>query len=210
MEILKKILLLAALINPLGAIPFFISITEHQSPKERQRITALVAITVCIVIAASALIGRYIIEFFNISIASLQVGGGLVVLLMALGMVRAETGGVRNTPEEMVEAGTKSVVAVVPLGIPILTGPVTISTVIVYATQAQNWYERLGLVFCGIVLGLLVWIALRLAEPVSQLLGRTGINIATRLSGLLLAAMSVEFIAAGLSSLFPVLQGLGK
>lgn len=125
-------------------------------------------------------------------------------------MVRAETGGVRNTPEEMVEAGTKSIVAVVPLGIPILTGPVTISTVIVYATQAQNWYERLGLVVCGIVLGLLVWIALRLAEPVSQLLGRTGINIATRLSGLLLAAMSVEFIAAGLSSLFPGLQGLAQ
>ena len=210
MEILKKILLLAALINPLGAIPFFISMTEHQSIKERRRIAASVATTVCIVIAASALIGRYIIEFFNISIASLQVGGGLVVLLMALGMVRAETGGVRNTPEEMVEAGTKSVVAVVPLGIPILTGPVTISTVIVYATQAQNWYERLGLVVCGIVLGLLVWIALRLAEPVSQLLGRTGINIATRLSGLLLAAMSVEFIAAGLSSLFPGLNGFGQ
>lgn len=84
MEILKKILLLAALINPLGAIPFFISMTEHQSIKERRRIAASVAVTVCIVIAASALIGRYIIEFFNISIASLQVGGGLVVLLMAL------------------------------------------------------------------------------------------------------------------------------
>lgn len=207
MDILKKILLLAALINPFGAIPFFISMTEHHSTKERRRIAASVAFTVCVVIAVSALIGRDVINFFGISIASLQVGGGLVVLLMALGMVRAETGGARNTPEEMVEAGTKAVVAVVPLGIPILTGPATISTVIVYASQVHNWYERLALLGCGVLLGLIVWVALRLAEPVSRLLGRTGINIATRLSGLLLAAMSVEFIAAGLSVLFP---GLSK
>lgn len=206
MDIFKKLLLLAALINPLGAIPFFISMTEHQTVVERRRIAFSVALTVSMVIAISALVGREIISFFSISIASLQVGGGIVSLLMAISMVNAQPGGTRNTPEETVEASTKAVVAVVPLAIPILTGPVTISTVIVYAGQASHWYGRASLLVCGVLLGLMVWLALRLAEPVSRLLGRTGINIATRLCGLLLAAMSVEFIVAGLLELLPGLR----
>lgn len=206
MEILNKLLSLAVLINPLGAIPFFISMTEHQTALERRRVALSVALTVGLVIAVSALVGRDIMGFFNITIASLQVGGGIVAMLMAISMVNAQPGGTRNTPEETIEASTKPVVAVVPLAIPILTGPVTISTVIVYADKAVDWSGRFTLIGCGVLLGLMVWVTLRLAEPVSRLLGRTGINIATRLCGLLLAAMSVEFIVAGLRELLPGLH----
>ncbi|MCC7006866.1 MAG: NAAT family transporter [Ottowia sp.] len=206
MDVFKELLLLVALVNPLGAIPFFIGMTQHQSLAERRRIASTVALTVGLVIAISTLVGGQVIHAFNISIASLQVGGGIVVLLMAISMVNAQPGGTRNTPEETVEAGTRSVVAVVPLAIPILTGPATISTVIVYAEQADSWLQRFNLIGCGVLIGLIVWAALRLAEPVSYWLGRTGINIATRIFGLLLTAMSVEFIVAGLLALLPGLR----
>ncbi|MDP9586989.1 UNVERIFIED_ORG: multiple antibiotic resistance protein [Burkholderia contaminans] len=154
----------------------------------------------------TTLLGQQIIDFFGISVGSLEVGGGIIMLLMAINMLNAQIGNTRSTPEERYEAESKDNIAVVPLAIPLLTGPGSISTVIIYAANSHHWYERAGLVAIGAALAFLCFVAMRLAEPIANWIGRTGINIATRLMGLMLSALAVEFIVNGLRALLPALR----
>jgi multiple antibiotic resistance protein len=206
MDNFKTFISLLALVNPLGAIPFYISFTVANTRAERRRIIRIAAITVAFVIAFTTLFGQQVINFFGISVNSFQVGGGIIMLLMAISMINAQPGGTKTTPEEAVEGELKENIAVVPLAIPLLTGPGTISTVIIYSDKAHSVWQMLSLVGSGILIALLVFIALSAAEPISRVLGRTGINVATRLMGLMLAALSVELIVDGLTALIPALR----
>lgn len=206
MDLFKSFISLLALINPVGAIPFFLSLTQQQSSIEKRNTIRVASISVFCVIAVTALLGQQIIEFFGISVASFEVGGGIIMLLMALNMLNAQVGNARSTPEERMEAEEKNNVAVVPLAIPLLTGPGSISTVIVYSANSHHWYDRLGLIVIGAVIAALCFGALNLAEPIARWVGRTGINIGTRLMGLMLAALAVEFIVDGLKALLPTLK----
>ncbi|KDP84935.1 YchE family NAAT transporter [Cupriavidus basilensis] len=206
MDTLKSFISLLALINPIGAIPFFISLTTQQTEEEKRHTIKIASISVATVVGISALLGQQIIEFFNISVASLQVGGGLIMIMMAMNMLNAQTGRTKATPEEEDEAEAKASIAVVPLALPLLTGPGSISTVIVYAGKTQHWYQLLILVGIGIALGAVVYIVFRAADPIARVIGRTGINIGTRLMGLILSALAVEFIVDGLKTLLPVLK----
>ncbi|QIE25141.1 hypothetical protein SBC1_32150 [Caballeronia sp. SBC1] len=206
MNLLKSFISLLALINPVGAIPFFLSLTTDMSSSEKAGTIRIASISVFCVIAVTALLGQQIIAFFGISVGSLQVGGGIIMLLMAINMLNAQVGNTRSTPEERHEAEMKNSIAVVPLAIPLLTGPGSISTVIVYSASVVHWYERLGLVVIGAILAGLCFGALMLAEPIARWVGRTGINIGTRLMGLMLSALAVEFIVNGLKALLPSLK----
>ena len=207
MDSFKIFISLLALVNPFGAIPLFISFTVSNTRKERQRIVRVASLTVALVIAFTTLFGQQFIDFFGISVNSFQVGGGLIVVLMALSMINAQPGGTKTTPEEAREGEVKDNIAVVPLAIPLLTGPGTISTVIIYASdKAGGWLQKLNLIGSGIAIAVLVFIALSAADPISRVLGRTGINVATRLMGLMLAALGVELIVDGLTALLPVLR----
>ena len=104
---------------------------------------------------------------------------------------------------QKVDAGDS--IAVVPLTIPLLTGPATISTMVIYADKTRHWWELGLLVGYGVVIGLSVWAAFSAAGRIGRLLGKSGINVMTRLMGLILAAMAVELLADGLTKLFPVL-----
>ncbi|KVM58489.1 hypothetical protein WJ59_34110 [Burkholderia gladioli] len=206
MDLLKSFISLLALINPLGAVPFFLSLTASQGDEARRRTVRIAAVSVFFVIVVTTLLGQQIIRFFGISVGSLEVGGGIIMLLMAINMLNAQMGNARSTPEERDEAESKNSVAVVPLAIPLLTGPGSISTVIVYSANAAHWYDRLGLIAIGAVIAGLCFVAMRLAEPIAHWIGRTGINIATRLMGLMLSALAVEFIVDGLKALLPALK----
>lgn len=120
-----------------------------------------------LVIVVTTLLGQQIIRFFGISMGSLEVGGGIIMLLMAINMLNAQMGSARSTPEERDEAESKNSVAVVPLAIPLLTGPGSISMVIIYSANAAHWYDRLDLI-AG-----LCCVAMRLAEPIAHWIGRT-------------------------------------
>jgi multiple antibiotic resistance protein len=205
MDFVKTFISLLALINPVGAIPIFLGLTGQQSDAEQKHTIRIASISVACVVGVSALLGQRIIEFFGISLGSLEVGGGIIMLLMAINMLNAQVGNTRATAEETTEAEFKNSIAVVPLAIPMLTGPGTISTVIIYADKAKHWYDVLALVAIGVVLAVVVYGALRLAEPIAHWVGRTGINIATRLMGLMLAALAVEFMVDGLKVLLPIL-----
>lgn len=206
MDLLKSFISLLALINPVGAVPFFLSLTTGQSDRERRRTIRVASISVFCVIAVTTLFGQQIISFFGISVGSLEVGGGIIMLLMAINMLNAQIGNARATAEERDEAESKHSIAVVPLAIPLLTGPGSISTVIIYSAGAQHWYDRVGLVAIGAVLAGICFGSLRLAEPIARWIGQTGINIGTRLMGLMLSALAVEFIVDGLKALLPNLK----
>jgi len=206
MDLLKSFISLLALINPIGAVPFFLSLTAEHSEGERRRTIRIASISVFCVIAVTTLLGQQIIGFFGISVGSLEVGGGIIMLLMAISMLNAQVGNARATAEERDEAESKNSIAVVPLAIPLLTGPGSISTVIVYAASAHHWYDRLGLVAIGLAIAVICFGTLRLAAPIARWIGQTGINIGTRLMGLMLSALAVEFIVDGLKALLPNLR----
>jgi multiple antibiotic resistance protein len=189
--------------DPAAAIPIFITLTSGNTAQERKRIASVTALTVATVLVSSIFLGEPLLRLFGISIASFRVGGGILILLMAISMLNARVSRTHSTPEEMQEGTEKEDPAVVPLGIPLLAGPGAISTVVIYAHQAKDLYDTIFLVVAGLFVAFTVLILLRLADPLRELLGKTGINIISRLMGLILTAVAIEFIAGGLAQLLP-------
>lgn len=212
MEIYKPLIALLAIVNPVGVIPFFIHFTEGFTLQQRKRTIRVSAFSAFLVISISALAGLKIIEFFGISLASFQVGGGILLLISAVQMLYAQPAETRkedvNEGETKVDKGDS--IAVVPLTIPLLTGPATISTMVIYADKARHWWDLGLLVGYGVVIGLVVWALFSASGRISSWMGQTGINVMTRLMGLVLAAVGVEIMADGLMKLFPILSGLPK
>jgi multiple antibiotic resistance protein len=203
--LLKVAIALIAIVNPIGCLPIFISATSGWSKAERSRTARTVAITVMIVLSVSAFIGDKILDFFGITIPSFQVGGGILLLLISISMMHGKQSATRQTPEEAHDLAEREVIAIVPLSIPLLAGPGAISSMILTAQQHPGFWGHLSLVIPIALISLFIWGLLQLADGITHYLGKTGINIVTRLMGLILAAMAVEFIAHGLSGLFPQL-----
>ena len=211
MDFVKPLITLLAVVNPLAAVPFFIHYTQGFSHGQRRRTVITASITAFLVIALSALLGLDILEFFGISLASFQVGGGMLLLISAMNMLNAQPAEAKQPGRDLEEGAQKAAagasIAVVPLTIPLLTGPATMSTVVIYAERAQHLWQLLVLVGYGVVIGASTFICFALAEPIARVLGNTGIKVMTRLMGLILAALAVEVMAVGLLKLFP---GLGR
>ncbi len=208
---LKPLFTLLFVVNPLAIVPFFIHYTQGFSAAQRQHTIQVAAFSVFCVIATCALLGLQILAFFSISLHSFQVGGGLLLLSSALNMLNAQPAEAKPQTNEL-EAGAEKAaagasIAVVPLTIPLLTGPATMSTVVIYADRAQNFWQHAALVGYGVVIAATTYLCFALAEPIASVLGKTGINVMTRIMGLILAALSVEVMALGLVKLFPVLAG---
>ena len=209
----KPLITLLAIVNPLAIVPFFIHYTQGLADEHRRRTIRVASFSAFVVIAASALLGVGILEFFGISLASFQVGGGMLLLTSALNMLNAKPADLKPTSTDVSEGAEKAAmgasIAVVPLTIPLLTGPATMSAVVIYAERAQTWWQMAQLVGYGVVVGLVTALCFSLAEPIARVLGRTGINVMTRLMGLILAALAVEVMASGLGKLFPILRAAG-
>ena len=197
---------LFAIVNPIGSVPIFISATDGWEQKQKMRTANVVAFTVFLVLAASALFGEGILAFFSISIPSFQVGGGILILLIAINMLHAKQSHSKQTPEEAKTMEERDVIAIVPLSIPLLAGPGAISSMIIAAQDSPTFGAQLSLLMPILVVAILVWLSLQLSSYIAGKLGTIGINIVTRLMGLILAAMAVEFIAHGMGGLFPVLR----
>ncbi|MBX3632479.1 MAG: MarC family protein [Simplicispira sp.] len=206
---LKPLVTLLAIVNPLAIVPFFIHYTQGFSEAQRKRTIRTAALSAFLVIAACALLGLQILEFFNISLPSFQVGGGMLLLISAMNMLNAQPAEAKPATNELEEGAEKAAagasIAVVPLTIPLLTGPASMSTVVIYANSAQTFLQHAALVGYGVVIALATWVCFSLADPIARVLGKTGINVMTRLMGLILAALAVEVMAEGLGKLFPLL-----
>jgi multiple antibiotic resistance protein len=204
-EYLKFFAGLVAILNPIGVIPIFINLTYNQTAAERNRTAFMAAVTVGVVLGVALLCGERILDFFGISVASFQVAGGILILYNSLSMLQAKMNATRQTEEEAQETVEREDVAVVPIGIPLTAGPGAISTVILYGHKPALFGQYV-ILFGGIVVTAgIVWAAFRLSPLISRLLSRTGINIVTRIMGLIMAAIGIEFIFAGLKAFFPAL-----
>jgi len=201
-EYLRFVVTLTAVVDPFLAVPFFLAFTASQGDGERRALARLVAMTVFAVLAVSAFVGEALLELIGASLPAFRVGGGLVLLLMALAMLNAQAGGLRQSNDEARELQSGELSGVVPLAIPLLAGPGAISTSIIAAEQGGTAHQ-LVIVGCIAIVCLLSWATLRRAHTIAVRLGVTGLNIATRILGLLLAAMAVQTMAEGLKKLFP-------
>ncbi len=194
---------LLAIVNPLGAVPVFLTLTSSNNESERRRIVLTASISVALVLGLSALVGQMMLNFFGISIASFRVGGGILLLLMAISMMQAKQTQAKHTPEEEKEAEEKESIAVVPIAMPLLSGPGAISSIIIYTDQSFHPVHVSLIIIIGILIAVITYLSLRVAIPLSRMISKTGINIITRLMGLLLASIAIEFISIGLLELFP-------
>ena len=194
---------LIVIVDPLAAIPLFLQLTDGFTPRERARTARVTALAVTGVLAGAALAGESILGVFGTSLPAFRVGGGIVLLLMAISMLTAEPDRTRHTPEEDLASRDKASVAVVPLGVPLLAGPGAISAVILQADGAGGVLRRGAVLAVIAALGLVCWLALRNAERIGRFVGPIGMNVVIRLFGLILAAIGVEFIAAGVKQIFP-------
>lgn len=197
---------LIVIVDPFFTVPLFLSVTSGQTEQERSRTAAAVGVTVCAVLVITALTGESVLTVLGTSFASFQVGGGLVLLLMALAMLQGPGGELQNNFEDS-DGDSGEPMGVVPLGVPLLAGPGAIGAVIIGVGRGTGGYHRGMIVLCVVAVSLLVWAALRLAVPLGRWMGRLGTRVATRVLGLLLAAIAVEYIARGLRQLFPPLAG---
>ena len=212
MDLLKPLIALLAIVNPIGAVPFFLHFTHNMTSPQRRRTIRVASTSAFLVVAVSAIAGLRIIEFFGISVASFQVGGGLLLLMSSINMLNAQQAESRGSDvgDGQAKADSGDSIAVVPLTIPLLTGPATISTMIIYAEKTRTFLEHAVLVGYGVVIGLATFAVFSASQRIARLLGSTGINVMTRLMGLILAAMAVELLADGLLKIFPALGGAGR
>lgn len=206
-EYAKFFAALLAIVNPLGAVPVFINVTGTLPDQARRETACWAAIATAVILWIALLTGEAVLRFFGISIGSFRVGGGILILLMAISMLHARMSSIKHTEEEMQDVEARESMAVVPLGTPLLAGPGAISTVILYA-QRGSGLTHYALIAAGIaLLAVITWLLFRAAPPVAAYLGKTGINVVTRIMGLIMAAVGVEFIISGLRQLLPVLGG---
>ena len=204
-EYLRYVVTLTAVLDPFLAIPIFIGATAGRDAASRGRLADAVSATVFAVLAVAAVVGDDLLNVMGGSLPAFQVGGGLVLLLMALAMLNAKAGEMRQTAEEAAELRAGEASGIVPLAVPLLAGPGAISTTII-AGEAGGATHKLALLVCIALVCALLWALLRMAHYVGDRISTTGLNVATRLLGLLLAAIAIQTMAEGLKRLFPGLQ----
>ncbi len=194
---------LFSIVNPLSAIPIFTGLTQGVPRPELKKITRQTSISVFLILTMSYLAGEAVLRFFSISVASLRVAGGVLIFAMAWSMLQATVSRAKQTKEEAAEAPERDSIAVVPLAMPLLAGPGAISLMIIIAGRTDGLMNHGIIVLGTALLALTTWIVLLTAGPIAKALGRTGLNVATRFMGLILAAIAVEFITSGLLEIFP-------
>lgn len=204
-EYAKIFLALVAIVNPLGAIPIVMALTADASDEEFKRTIKITVVSVLVILLAALFTGEFLLALFGISVNSFRVAGGILLLLMALSMLHARQSAITFSKEEASSAGSRDSVAVVPISMPLLAGPGAISTVIIYTQKSPAPLHYLFMGLDIVVLVLLLWLAFLAIPWISRHITQTGINIFSRVMGLILAAIAVEFIANGIKGLFPAL-----
>lgn len=188
---------LLAIINPLSAAPMYLAITNGYEPEHRARILRTAIITAFAVLMAFALLGGTIFQIFGITINAFRIAGGIIFFGIGMDMLQAKRSRVKATAEEEREATVRTDVGVTPLGIPMLAGPGAITTVMVLMTQAPT-LARVGVLIGVSTLVLAIaWVALSAAPRLVAFFGQTGLNVMTRLMGLLVAVIGVQFVVDG-------------
>jgi multiple antibiotic resistance protein len=198
---------LFAILNPVGIAPLYLALTEDDDAATRRRGALIAAVAVAVTLGVVLLAGRQLLALFSISVDDLRVAGGLIVLLIALSMLNGKPSAVHTSDADMQDGKKKSSPAVVPLAIPMLSGPGAMATVIVTAGEATSLASHAILFGTILVNAVVCYVLFRVAVPLDRRLGTSGMNIIVRVMGLILAAIAVDMMATGLRGEFPLLRG---
>jgi multiple antibiotic resistance protein len=193
---------LFTLVNPLGAIGPFLAMTVGESSERRQAQAKRASAVASLILVGAALIGSFVFSFFGITLPALKIAGGVLLFFIAFDMVNAKPSRTKATPEEQAEGREKEDIAVFPLGIPLLAGPGSIVSVFVLSEQAKGVLNQISLYGAIAITGLTIYLTLREAHRLAKILGQTGINVFSRLMGVVLAAISVQFVIDGVRTAF--------
>ena len=192
--IIKTTIAIIAIVDPIGCLPLFLSLTGQHKKINKKNVVKMTAITVFIILVTSLFLGDKILNMFGISMPSFQICGGILLLIMAISMMLGK--------HQVIESGQngksdKELIAFVPLSIPLLAGPGAMSNMIIAAHQSPNFINQSFLILPCLAVSLLIWLTLSFAENISKVIGAIGTKIITRVMGLLLGSMAIEFITRG-------------
>ncbi len=194
---------LAAIVNPIGIMPVFISLTSHLSPQERIKTAATANIAVAIILIVSLFMGQILLDLFSISLDAFRIAGGLLLLSIAFSMMNGKLGDTKQNKQEKSESISREQVGVVPLAMPLMAGPGAISSTIVFSSRHSGLVDFIAITVATIVFSIGCWALFRSAPIIVRFLGQTGVNVVTRIMGLILGALGIEFIITGIRGAFP-------
>jgi multiple antibiotic resistance protein len=189
------------LVDPVAAIPTFLIITAGADAEDRRHMARRAAWTCFLVLSSFALAGTLIFRLFGITLPAFKIAGGVILLLIGIDMLQARRSKTKETPSEMQEGADKEDAGIIPLGVPMLAGPGSISTVMVLMGGAPQWWYALPIVAAIAITAISSYWTLAAADRVRGYLGETGIGIMTRMMGLLLTAIAVQFVLNGLTDI---------
>ncbi|MGC4117118.1 MAG: MarC family protein [Myxococcales bacterium] len=189
-------------IDPLGLVPIFVAITSHDSPEKRRKMALRATLVACCLLSFFAVFGSLLFRLFGITLSAFKIAGGILLLITAIDMLRAQPSRTRSSPEETEESDAKEDVAIVPLAMPLLAGPGAIATVMVIAGRGRDWLHLVPVLLSIVLTCTIAYALLRVASRIQKLMGRGGIAVLERVMGLLLAAIAVQFISDGAVEIF--------
>lgn len=203
-DFLKTFIALLVIINPPAVIPAYLSLTNGMGENTLKKVYKIVSHSVFFVLAISALAGELILKVFGISLDSFQIGGGILLAIIAYGMMNAENKQHTQTEEEEKESIAKGEsISVVPLTIPLLTGPGSMSVCVITASKYHSLVGYLYILVSAILISFMVYFILKSAPKIREKMGTTGMNVMSKVFSLLLMALAIELIGAGLGNMFP-------
>lgn len=200
-----------SVLDPIGNLPVFIGATGLLRPGVRAAMAVLISLVVCVGLVTFLFVGQGILHFFGISLPAFQIAGGIVLLLTGLRMIAGKAHGVETKAKPggdrrpglfsaFDEAGTRLKDIIVPVGIPMFVGPGSLSTVVLYSAKADDWEGLLAMAMVLILVSVLTGLILVSSTPIARILGHNGLQIATRILGLFITAIGVQFLLSGLAA----------
>ena len=190
-------------VDPMGVVPVFVAMTQRDSVEKRNAMARRAALTAFVILTVFAVAGTVIFRLLGVTLGAFKVAGGILLLLTAIEMLRAQQARTRIIPEEQQEGAEKDDVAIFPLAIPLLAGPGAIATVIALMGRAGRTLFMVPVVLSIALTCAASYAMLRAAVPISRLLGVTGLNVMNRVIGLIIGAIAMQFIFDGLKDTFP-------
>ena len=196
-QLITIIIPLVIIMDPIGNLPFFILFTKQNTVKERKRMAANATVSACIILIIFGITGDFILRFFGIGLPAFQLAGGFIFFIYALQMMHLLPRDMKTTVEEEQEGIEKASAALVPMAIPMLAGPGAITAVLVWQQRNDGMSSKFVLISAIISACLTVYIVFRFGDRISGILGIGGVRVVTRLMGLLLAVIAVQFMVNG-------------
>jgi multiple antibiotic resistance protein len=191
---------LLAILNPLSAVPVFVAMTAHYDPGRRAATLRRAIFTAFVVMVAFSLLGTLILRFFGITTHAFQIAGGIIFFSIGWDMLHAQRSRVNTTEEEETEGAGREEIGIIPLGLPSLAGPGTITTVIALDSQAETVPQRISIYVAIVLVCMIAWMVLSAAPLVTRKLGQTGMNVFTRIMGLLAMVIGSQFVINGVTT----------